>query len=119
MQILGHKKLIFWTKNAHFLAYVKKKLYLCSRKGLKSMSEPYTYNPSAAESRNIFTASCVESVASALQQPAEEIYRRMARVNLIDEYIIPCYEVLHSESRENVTKDIIYTLELWEQKQGI
>ena len=89
------------------------------RKGLKSMSEPYTYNPSAAESRNIFTASCVESVASALQQPAEEIYRRMARVNLIDEYIIPCYEVLHSESRENVTKDIIYTLELWEQKQGI
>ena len=71
------------------------------------MSEVYTYHPSAAESRNIFTASCVESVAAALQQPADEIYRRMARVNLIDEYIIPCYE------------DIIYTLELWEQKQGI
>ena len=82
------------------------------------MSEPYTYNPSSAENRNIFTASCVESVASALHQPADEIYRRMARVNLIDEYIIPCYEVLHSESRENVTKDIIYTLELWEQKQA-
>ena len=82
------------------------------------MSEPYTYNPSPAESRNIFTASCVESVATALQQPADEIYRRMARVNLIDDYIIPCYEVLHSESRENVTKDIIYTLELWEQKQA-
>ena len=83
------------------------------------MSEPYTYNPSSAESRNIFTASCVESVASALQQPADEVYRRMARVNLIDDYIIPCYEVLHSESRENVTKDLIYTLELWEQKQGL
>ena len=82
------------------------------------MSEPYVYNPSSAESRNIFTASCVESVASALQQPADEIYQRMVRVNLIDDYIIPCYEVLHSESRENVTKDIIYTLELWEQKQG-
>ena len=71
------------------------------------VSEPYTYNPSSVESRNIFTASCVESVASALQQPADEIYRRMTRVNLIDDYIIPCYEVLHGESRENVTQDII------------
>jgi len=64
-------------------------------------------------------ASCIESVAKRLQQPVDEVYRRMARVNLIDDYIIPCYEVLHSESRENVTQDIIYTLELWEQKQGI
>ena len=83
------------------------------------MSETYTYNPSSTECRNIFTASCIESVAKRLQKPADEIYRRMARVNLIDDYIIPCYEVLHSESRENVTKDIIYTLELWEQKQGL
>ena len=88
MQILKYKKLSFLTKIAHFLAYFKYLLYLCRRKGFEEMSEPYTYNPSAAESRNIFTASCVESVASALQQPAEEIYRRMARVNLIDEYII-------------------------------
>jgi len=83
------------------------------------MSETYTYNPSAEECRNIFMASCIESVAKRLQQPVDEVYRRMARVNLIDDYIIPCYEVLHSESRENVTQDIIYTLELWEQKQGI
>ena len=86
---------------------------------LAKMSEPYIYKPSSAECRNIFTASCIESVANRLQQPADEVYRRMARVNLIDDYIIPCYEVLHSESRENVTKDIIYTLELWEKKQGI
>ena len=115
MQIFLH-----FSCNSHFfLAYVKKILYLCSRKGFESMSEAYTYRPSSAECRNIFTASCVESAAAALQQPVEDVYRRMARVNLIDEYIIPCYEVLHSESRENVTKDIIYTLELWEQKQGV
>ena len=80
------------------------------------MSETYTYTPSGNENRNIFAASCVESVAIALQQPAAEVYQRMKRVNLIDEYIFPCYEVLHSESRENVTQDIIQTLELWEQK---
>lgn len=81
------------------------------------MGEIYKYSPSAAENRNIFTASCVESVAKYLNQPAEVIYQRMNNVNLINEYIIPCYEVLHTESRENVTKDIIHTLQLWEQKQ--
>lgn len=79
------------------------------------MSETYTYTPKQGENRNIFAASCIESVAVALQQPVAEVYQRMKRVNLIDEYILPCYEVLHSESRENVTKDIIQTLELWEQ----
>ena len=97
-----------------FIALAMKRVKMMS-----TMSEPYTYNPSPEECRNIFTASCIESVAGHLQQSADEVYRRMARVNLLDDYIIPCYEVLHSESRENVTKDIIYTLELWEQKQGL
>ena len=79
------------------------------------MGNKYTYSPTKDENRNIFAASCIESVATALRQPADEVYQRMKRVNLIDEYIFPCYEVLHSESRENVTKDIIQTLELWEQ----
>lgn len=79
------------------------------------MSETYIYTPKQGENRTIFAASCIESVAAALQQPAAEVYQRMKRVNLIDEYILPCYEVLHSESRESVTKDIIKTLELWEQ----
>ena len=80
------------------------------------MNDKHTYTPSSTENRTIFAASCVESVAVALNQPATEVYQRMKRVNLIDGYIFPCYEVLHSESRENVTQDIIQTLELWEQK---
>ena len=79
------------------------------------MIDSYTYIPKQGENRNIFAASCIESVAIALKQSPEDVYKRMKRVNLIDEYILPCYEVLHGESRENVTKDIIQTLELWEQ----
>ena len=82
------------------------------------MSEKYTYTPSPTENRTIFAASCVESVAVALNQPATEVYQRMKRVNLIDGYIFPCYEVLHSESRENVTQDIIQTREL-KKKQAL
>ena len=42
----------------------------------------------------------------------------MNKVNLVDKYIYPCYESLHSESRKNVTDDIISTLEAWEKKEA-
>lgn len=43
----------------------------------------------------------------------------MERVGLIHDYIISCYDTLHTESRENVTSDIIDTLAYWEEKKGI
>ncbi|MCQ2973960.1 MAG: DUF3791 domain-containing protein [Bacteroidales bacterium] len=61
-----------------------------------------------------FVASCVETVAEKLNIPSKEILNRMINVNLIDGYILPCYEVLHSESRENITQDIINCLLNWE-----
>ena len=50
------------------------------------MSE--TYTPSGNENRNIFAVSCVESVATALRQPAAEVYQRMKRVNLSERVFI-------------------------------
>ena len=35
---------------------------------------------------------------------------------MIEEYIIPNYEVLHSESRKNVTMGLIDTLRRWEER---
>ncbi len=78
--------------------------------------EGYPY-PSEEELQNIFAASCIEDVATHTGQSTSEIYERMSRVNLISEYIYPCYNVLHAESRENVTKDIIATLEEWEKRK--
>ena len=66
-----------------------------------------------------FVSSCIESVAERLGSKASEVYRRMERVGLIQDYIIPCYDTIHSESRENVTNDIIETLEFWEKKKGV
>lgn len=42
------------------------------------------------------------------------LFKRMDKVGLIDEYINPCYEALHTESRKNITKDVIETLYSWE-----
>ena len=42
-----------------------------------------------------FVASCIEDVADTLGVDYYEVYRRMDAVMMIDEYIIPNYEVLH------------------------
>lgn len=75
--------------------------------------------PTEQERIITFVSSCIESVAEKLGCKASEAYRRMERVELIQDYIIPCYDTIHSESRENVTADIIETLEFWEKKKGI
>ena len=62
-----------------------------------------------------FVASCIEDVADTLGVDYYEVYRRMDAVMMIDEYIIPNYEVLHSESRKNVTEGLIETLKRWEE----
>lgn len=65
----------------------------------------------------IFASSCIEWVAEALDCDYQEVFTRMDKVGLIDNYIIKCYDVLHLESRENITEDIIQTLLMWEENQ--
>ena len=62
-----------------------------------------------------FVASCIEDVADTFGVDYLEVYQRMDAVKMIDEYIIPNYEVLHSESRKNVTEGLIDTLKRWEE----
>ena len=66
-----------------------------------------------------FVCSCIESASVLADCKASDMYRRMSRVGLIHDYIIPCYDTLHTESRENVTADIMETLKYWEEKKGV
>ena len=63
-----------------------------------------------------FVSTCMEATARTLGKDYKEIYDRMEKVNLIDEYIYPCYDTLHTESRENVVADLIDCLNRWEAK---
>lgn len=83
------------------------------------MSNKYTYSPSQQECISIFIASCVETAAKATGMTPEGMYQRMNRIGLITDYIIPCYEVLHAESRSSVTEDILKTISIWEEKKGV
>ena len=64
-----------------------------------------------------FVASCIEDVAEKLGVDYAVVYERMKSVGMIENYIIPHYDVLHTESRENVTAGMIETLKRWEGKQ--
>lgn len=61
-----------------------------------------------------FVASCVESVAERMKLAYREVLERMDKVGMIDNYIYPFYEQLHTESRENLTESLIDTLQRWE-----
>lgn len=82
------------------------------------MSENGFSAHSEAELRNIFAASCVESAADHEGISAAEMFGRMEAVNLLSELIYPCYETLHTQSRQIVTEDILEALHRRETKKG-
>ncbi|MDD3140410.1 MAG: DUF3791 domain-containing protein [Lachnospiraceae bacterium] len=58
-----------------------------------------------------FSVFCVENVAEKLDISGEEVYRLLTqKTNLLDDYIIPNYEILHTQSKEYIVNDIIECL---------
>ena len=64
-----------------------------------------------------FVATCVETTARALNTSYKEVYQRMKRVGLIERFILPHYETLHSESRDNLAEVMVECLNNWEGKK--
>ena len=64
-----------------------------------------------------FVATCIEATARTLGVSYREVFIRMKRLGMIENYIFPNYGVLHTESRENLALDMIECMELWEAKQ--
>lgn len=55
-----------------------------------------------------FAIFCIENVAISLERDAPEVYKMLAEdSNILNDYIIPEYEVLHTQSKEYIVNDII------------
>lgn len=54
-----------------------------------------------------FTIFCVNNVADYLNKGAREVYHLMQDADIIDGYIVPCYEVLHTFSKEYIVEDLV------------
>ena len=61
-----------------------------------------------------FSIFCIENVAARLGVNAERIYEALTRKSdILSGYIVPEYEILHTQSKEYIVDDII---ELMEEK---
>lgn len=55
-----------------------------------------------------FAIFCIENVAIHLGISADKVYHALAeKSDILNQYIIPCYDVLHSQSKEYIVEDII------------
>ncbi len=53
-----------------------------------------------------FVTFCVGAVALNLNMPRTDVFARLKKSGIMDEYIIPCYDSLHTFSRSYVVNDI-------------
>ena len=55
-----------------------------------------------------FVVFCIENVATRLGVDAERVYQAFTeQSDILSSYIIPDYEVLHTQSREYIVNDIL------------
>ena len=55
-----------------------------------------------------FAIFCIENVAAKLNVNARKVYDALTeQTDILNEYIIPEYEVLHTQSKEYIVDDII------------
>ena len=64
-----------------------------------------------------FASMSVETIARQNGWSYREVYQRMKNANLIERFIVPHYEVLHTESRENVAIVVLDCLKEWERRK--
>lgn len=57
-----------------------------------------------------FVVFCIENLAKELNINAEIVYKALKESNTIDEYIVPEYDSLHTQSKEYIVNDIIDVL---------
>lgn len=65
-----------------------------------------------------FCVFCIESIAVKLGITGEETYQLLTHDNdILDEYIVPNYEILHTQSKEYIINDIIDYMKEYEVLQ--
>ncbi len=59
-----------------------------------------------------FAIFCIENIATRLGKNAEEIYCALTeKSNILDSYIIPEYEILHTQDKDYIVDDMISLME--------
>jgi hypothetical protein len=55
-----------------------------------------------------FAVFCIENIAEKLEIDAERVYTALTKKsNILNSYIIPEYEILHTQSKDYIVNDIL------------
>lgn len=64
-----------------------------------------------------FVVFCIENLAVKTGMAPQTVYELLAeKTDILNDYIIPCYDVLHSQSKEYIMDDL---LELMREKGAV
>ena len=59
-----------------------------------------------------FAVFCIENVADALGKPSDSVYHALTgKGDVLNQYIVPSYDVLHTQGREYIVNDIREVME--------
>ena len=63
-----------------------------------------------------FAVFCIENVAARIGRPSDMVYRALAgKSDILNQYIVPCYESLHTQGRDYIVNDILEVM----QERGV
>ncbi len=62
-----------------------------------------------------FVTFCIGAVSLSLKMPRNEVYGRLKRSGILYDYIVPCYNVLHTFSRSYIVDDLTQSM----KKKGV
>jgi len=64
-------------------------------------------NPDYGLNEIEFAIFCIENVAAKFNKDAVATYDILKTSGILDEYILPCYDVLHTQGKDYIINDII------------
>ncbi len=53
-----------------------------------------------------FSVFIINNLAHHLDKPVDSIYKTLSETGILDEYVLPCYDVLHTLGKEYLMEDI-------------
>ena len=60
-----------------------------------------------------FSIFCIESLAEYLNIDGKDVYKLIkSDTDILDKYIVPCYEPLHSQSKSYIVNDLIELMKI-------
>ena len=88
----------------------KAQIIWCYRRKVLTLPHTYKKNKIMQEYQLDFVTYCVGNLADRLNMSASKVYKMLRSTDILNGYMIPCYDVLHTFGKEYIMDDLINLL---------